>query len=205
MQDDLDEAAFKATKARRRTSRDPRPVATADSDLWHARLGHPGPQALEMLGQRKGIRIKGPRTVECEPCAQGRAYRQVSRRTPNKDRSHPCEEIWIDWTDLSPDYKGFVRVMFITDAYSGMIFPYFLRTYQNKHNWGALRDFVSWMKLRFDYSVKTIRSDGELFTKATKKWLRKKGISAEPSSPNTQSQNGGAERSGGALMERAAR
>ncbi|KAM4064280.1 reverse transcriptase (RNA-dependent DNA polymerase) [Hirsutella rhossiliensis] len=110
--------------------------------------------------------------------AQGplrRAYRQVSRRTPNKDRSHPCEEIWIDWTDLSPDYKGFVRVM----------------------------DFVSWMKLRFDYSVKTIRSDGELFTKATKKWLRKKGISAEPSSPNTQSQNGGAERSGGALMERA--
>ncbi|KAM4063250.1 reverse transcriptase (RNA-dependent DNA polymerase) [Hirsutella rhossiliensis] len=125
------------------------------------------------------------------------------KANPNKDRSHPCEEIWIDWTDLSPDYKGFVRVMFITDAYSGMIFPYFLRTYQNKHNWGALRDFVSWMKLRFDYSVKTIRSDGELFTKATKKWLRKKGISAEPSSPNTQSQNGGAERSGGALMERA--
>ncbi|KAM4067516.1 transcriptional activator of glycolytic enzymes domain-containing protein [Hirsutella rhossiliensis] len=82
--------------------------------------------------------------------------------------TEPCQEIWIDWTELTPDFEGYVRVMFITDAYSGMVFPYFLKTYQSKHHLAALRDFVSWMKLRFDYTVKIVRSDGELFTNKIK-------------------------------------
>ncbi|KJZ71835.1 hypothetical protein HIM_06271 [Hirsutella minnesotensis 3608] len=206
-QEDFDEAAFLASKPRRKGSRDPRPTAVADADLWHARLGHLGPMALYKLGQRKGLRIKGPKTAECEICAQGRARRQVSRRPPTRERSYACEEIWIDWTDLAPshdeEFGPFLRVMFITDAFSGMVFPYFLRTYQEKHNWAALRDFVSWMKLRFDCTVRNVRSDGELFTKKIRNWLRKKGISAEPSAPNTQAQNGGAERFGGIVIEKA--
>ncbi|KAM4064397.1 hypothetical protein HRG_012718 [Hirsutella rhossiliensis] len=63
------------------------------------------------------------------------------------------------------DQESFVRVMFFTDAFLGMVFPYFLRTYLSKHNWSALRDFVNWMKSHFGY----------------------------------EAQNGGAERSGGAL------
>ncbi|KAM4055458.1 GAG-pre-integrase domain-containing protein [Hirsutella rhossiliensis] len=170
---DIEEAAFQASKPRRRGSRDPRPTATASADLWHARLGHPGPQSLQKLGQRKGVHIRGPKTAECEHCAQGRAYRQVSRRPPFRERDTPCSEIWIDWTDLTPDFEGYVRVMFITDAYSGMVFPYFMRTYREKHNWAALRDFIDWMKLRFEYNVKVIRSDAELFTNKIRKWLRK--------------------------------
>ncbi|KAM4067532.1 integrase core domain-containing protein [Hirsutella rhossiliensis] len=129
--------------------------------------------------------------------------RRFSKNPIRDERQEPCQEIWIDWTELTPDFEGYVRVMFITDAYSGMVFPYFLKTYHSKHHLAALRDFVSWMKLRFDYTVKIVRSDGELFTNKIKKWLRKKGISAEKSASNTQAQNGGAERSGGIVIERA--
>ncbi|KAM4064324.1 integrase core domain-containing protein [Hirsutella rhossiliensis] len=113
------------------------------------------------------------------------------KKTPDRERNRPCHEIWIDWTDLSADHEDFVRVMFITDAFTGMVFPYFMRTYQEKHNWAVLRDFVHWMKDRYGFEVKVVRSDGELFTKKITAWLRKKGISAERSASNTQSQNGG--------------
>ncbi|KAM4058347.1 reverse transcriptase (RNA-dependent DNA polymerase) [Hirsutella rhossiliensis] len=47
----------------------------------------------------KGVRIKGPKTVECE--------RQVSRRPPDEERDKPCYEIWIDWTDLARDHENY--------------------------------------------------------------------------------------------------
>ncbi|KAM4062567.1 GAG-pre-integrase domain-containing protein [Hirsutella rhossiliensis] len=129
------DTVFQATKSRRAGTKDPRPASQGDGNLWHARLGHPGPLALHKLGLRNGVRIKGPKTVE----------------------NSPCHEIWIDWTDLSADHEDFVRVMFITDAFTGMVFPYFMRTYQEKHNWAVLRDFVHWMKDRYGFEVK-IRS-----------------------------------------------
>ncbi|KAM4067474.1 integrase core domain-containing protein [Hirsutella rhossiliensis] len=164
--------------------------------LIHKLIFQDGSEAME-LPER-------PTLTTLHKALDRRAIRQVSRRTPIRDeRQEPCQEIWIDWTELTPDFEGYVRVMFITDAYSGMVFPYFLKTYHSKHHLAALRDFVSWMKLRFDYTVKIVRSDGELFTNKIKKWLRKKGISAEKSASNTQAQNGGAERSGGIVIERA--
>jgi hypothetical protein len=95
--------------------------------------------------------------------------------------------------------------MFITDAYSGMVFPYFMRT-QGKADETklALRDFVYWIRRRYGYETKIIRSDRELFkSEKIKRFLRVAGISGMPSASNTQSQNGGAERSGGAVSEQA--
>ncbi|KAM4063625.1 reverse transcriptase (RNA-dependent DNA polymerase) [Hirsutella rhossiliensis] len=153
------------------------------------------------LGLRNGVRIKGQRLWSANSVLR-EGQKQISRRPPDRERNRPCHEIWIDWTDLSADHEDFVRVMFITDAFTGMVFPYFMRTYQEKHNWAVLRDFVHWMKDRYGFEVKIVRSDGELFTKKITAWLRKKGISAERSASNTQSQNGGAERSGGLSIER---
>ncbi|KAM4067449.1 reverse transcriptase (RNA-dependent DNA polymerase) [Hirsutella rhossiliensis] len=101
------------------------------------------------------------------------------------------EELPLEKTSPAMSHNDFVRVMFITDAFSGMVFPI------------LCGHFVSWMKEHFGFAVKIIRSDGELFTKKIRSWLRKKGISAAPSAPNTQAQNGGAERSGGVTTERA--
>src|SRR5947199_3735251 len=94
--------------------------------------------------------------------------------------------------------------MFITDRYSSMVFPYFMTTHgDEKENLRVLRDFVNFIQKRHNLSVKVLRSDGELVRKRTMNWLRKEGITFEPSAPRTQDQNGRAERSGGVIMAKA--
>lgn len=195
-------AAFIAR--RRRSSTDPRPDAVADGTLWHNRLGHPSPKTLEHLGKKcLGARLKGPKTVECDHCGQGKMHRQISRRRPSRPNK-PFEEIWIDWTDLSEDYEGYSRVMFITDAYSGLVFPYFLQSHGlGRENRRILRDFLNWIDVQHSSKPKSVRSDGELFSKEVRKELKLRSIEPKKSAPNTQAQNGGAERSGGAIMEKA--
>jgi len=58
------------------------------------------------------------------------------------------------------------------------------------------------MKKRYGLEVKVVKLDNELGRKRTLRWLRKEGITFEPSAPRTQDQNGAAERSGGVIMEK---
>ncbi|KAM4067686.1 Integrase, catalytic core [Hirsutella rhossiliensis] len=99
-----------------------------------------------------------------------------------------------NWTDLARDHENYVRVMFITDAFSGMVFPYFMKTYKAKEHGAVLKDFSSFMLARFGFKTNVVRSDGELFTKKISAWMRKKGMTKAMSASNTQDQNGGAER-----------
>jgi transposase InsO family protein len=190
---------------RRITLRDPRPASKGNGRLWHNRMGHPGPMSLHELGKNSlGVSLLGPRTVECEFCAKAKIKRQVARRPPNRIRNKPGYEIHIDWTDLEESYEGFVRIMFITDATSGLVFPYFMSTHgTEKENLRVLKDFIEWWKKRYGLEVKIIRSDNELGTKKIRQWLRDRGIDFEPSAARTQAQNGLAERSGGVIMQRA--
>jgi len=58
--------------------------------------------------------------------------------------------------------------MFITDRFSGMVFPYFMLTYGiEKENLRALKDFVSWIKKRYGLEVKVVKLDNELGRKQT--------------------------------------
>ena len=66
-----------------------------------------------------------------------------------------------------------------------------------------LKDFIQWIRLRYNLKVNTIRSDNELERRRTLRWLRTQGITFKPSAPHTQAQNGTAERSGGVIMEKA--
>ena len=193
-------------RKRRITSRHPRPASKGDGILWHARMGHLGPMSLHKLGTNSlGVVLRGPSTSKCEFCSRGKIRKQISRRPPAPERevNRPCQEIHIDWTDLETSHEGYVRVMFITDRYSGMVFPYFMSTHgEEKENLRVLKDFVTWMKERFGLKIQVIRSDNELGRKRTLRWLRSKGIEFEPSAPRTQDQNGRAERSGGVIMEK---
>jgi transposase InsO family protein len=198
-------AAFTTRRLSRKTSRDPRPAASGDADLWHRRMGHIGPMALLKLGtQTLGVRLKGPSTAQCSQCAVAKIKRQVSRRPPNRKIDTPGQEIHVDWTDLAETYDGYVRIMFMTDACSGQVTPYFMSTHgQEKENLRALKDYIQWLEKKEGRKVKTVRSDNELFTKRTRQWLRNRSISCEPSAPRTQDQNGRAERSGGVIMVKA--
>jgi Reverse transcriptase (RNA-dependent DNA polymerase) len=121
-----------------------------------------------------------------------------------RDRSIPGMEIHIDWTDLEESYDSYVRTMFLTDAASGLVTPYFMSTFgTEKENLAALKDYVGYLEGRHSFKVKIIRSDNELFTNKTCRWLNEKRIDCEPSAPRTPQQNGLAERSGGVIMARA--
>jgi hypothetical protein len=94
--------------------------------------------------------------------------------------------------------------MFIHDAFSGRSFPYFMTTHgEEKETLRVLKDFIPWIQQKYKLNVSVIRADNELGRKKTLRWLRSKGISFEPSAPNTQSQNGIAERSGGVITTKA--
>jgi transposase InsO family protein len=187
---------------RRITNRDPRPVKRGDGELWHRRMGHAGPMAVHKLGENcLGVKLIGPKIVQCQPCSQAKIKRQEARRTPLRDRSTPGLEIHIDWSDVEESYDGFERTMFCTDAASGMVSPYFMRSKgQEKENFAALKDYIEYVEIRHHMKVKIVHSDNELFTKRIRNWLRKKKIDCEPSAPRTQQQNGMAERSGGVIM-----
>jgi hypothetical protein len=72
------------------------------------------------------------------------------------------------------------------------------------HPWlRVLKDFIPWIRAKHKLDVDVIRADNELGRKRTTSWLRSHGITFEPSAPNTQAQNGVAERSGGVIVEKA--
>ncbi len=192
-----------AFSARRSTK--PRAPLRGSADLWHHRMGHIGPVSLLKLGKTSfGTRLIGPATTQCPACAQAKIHRKISRRTPTHKATKPGEEIHIDWTDLEEAYEGFVRVMFITDAFSGMVFNYFMRTHGTEtENLAILKDFTSWVSHQFNYKVLRIRSDHEQGRHKTRNWMRLQHIDFEPSTPRTPAQNGRAERSGGVITEKA--
>ncbi|RYP30088.1 hypothetical protein DL768_011201 [Monosporascus sp. mg162] len=66
-----------------------------------------------------------------------------------------------------------------------------------------LKKKEGWVKSHFGLRVKFIRGDMELARDSSVRWLHSEGILVEPSAPYTHAQNGGAERSGGVVMEKA--
>jgi hypothetical protein len=159
------QTAFATVRRKRRTTRDPRSDSVADGHLWHLRMGHIGPWALHHLGKSVlGARLRGPCTTECTECALAKIKKQISRRAPERlVVNKPCYEVHIDWTDLEEDHQGYLRVMFITCRWTGIVFPYFMTTHgTEQENLRVLKDFVQWCQKRYSLDVRVIRSDNEL-------------------------------------------
>lgn len=55
--------------------------ANAMEDLWHERMGHPGPNTLKHLPDAvlgEIIIAKAPATIECNTCATSKAMQIIS-------------------------------------------------------------------------------------------------------------------------------
>lgn len=104
-----------------------RAPSTATERVWHLRLGHPGPEVLNHLsGHSKGVRIKGPSTVECNACGVAKAKRRI-RRQARERPSRPGQRFAVDFLDLEPDGEGYWSAMLFTDRYSGYVFDIYLK------------------------------------------------------------------------------
>lgn len=98
--------------------------------------------------------------------------------------------------------------MLITDRYSGFCWDYYLKNREQVTLKATLTQHVNFMKRQYGVTVKVIESDNEIgYARGretmTLKWMKSQGIAFEPCAPNTPAQNGGAERSGGVVKEKA--
>lgn len=178
----------------------------ASAILWHQRLGHPGPAVIEhLMQQAEGVRVKGPTTVECDSCGVSKLRRQISR-APRINDHGPGERIAIDFhTYEDGSFNKEKSQMLITDRYSGFQWDYYFTDNRTARSIIKLLNiFITFLKTQFNIDVKVVEADNEIVTvkREVFRWLESKGIVVEPSAPDTQAQNGGAERSGGVNKEK---
>jgi hypothetical protein len=197
-------ATYHTHKTTTRTKRGPQKASAA---LWHKRLGHPGPAAIEHLVQQaEGVRVKGITTVECNSCGRAKSRRQISR-APRINDDGPGERLSIDFhTYETQSVTKEKSQMLITDKFSGMQWDLYFTDHRTaKSIIKALSIFILFLKNHYNIAVKTIEADNEIATVKpdVERWLATQGIIVEPSAPDTQAQNGGAERSGGVNKEKA--
>jgi Reverse transcriptase (RNA-dependent DNA polymerase) len=179
---------------------------STDEHTWHLRLGHPGPEALNhLVNQSQGVRIKGAiTTIDCNDCGCAKAKRQI-RREPRDRPEKAGTHLAIDFHDFEQSSNGYTSVMLITDRFSGYIWDFYLQNRQARTITDALRWLFSILERQYQIKPEVIECDNELENShEIKKFITiENAMRLEPSAPNTQSQNGGAERSGGVIKEKA--
>ncbi|RYP32481.1 hypothetical protein DL768_011137 [Monosporascus sp. mg162] len=183
-----------------------RPPRIGDGTIWHLRLGHPGPEVITQLqSHTRGVRLKGPTTVECQACGKAKAKRQI-RREPREGASRSGQRIAIDFTDFEEDPEGYRYVMFATDRYSGYIWDIYLKNREQDTLITAFRYFLGVLKNQDKVFPQVFECDNEILKNHQLRDMLQSppfSIRLEPSALHTQAQNGGAERSGGVIKEKA--
>jgi hypothetical protein len=195
-----DDAAF---HARVKRSAAPRPDEKVSADTWHLRLGHPGPEAIKHLQESTiGAQLVGnpPTTIECEACSISKAKQIISRR-PSPRGERPYERICWDLIQMTKAYNGDKWVSHMVCDRTAMNHVY---TQSSKtQSLTTIQRFIRYVYRRYGCVVRIIRLDGEtsLLT-AFEEWAEGEGITIERVPPYVKEQNGGAERSGGVVMQK---
>lgn len=203
--EDLPKGAFFARRNRFNSWTRRKPVLS-EAMMWHLRLGHPGPQALEhLVNCSHGARIRGPTTVECDACGVSKAKRQI-RRFPREVHEGPGLHLAIDFHDFQRGFGRFTSMMLVTDRWSGFIWDYYFQNRTAKSIIKALTNLLNLLERQYGIKPKQVDCDNEIFDRKpeVRRFLEDppRSIRIEPSAPYTGAQNGAAERSGGVIEER---
>lgn len=186
--------------------------ARASEDLWHERMGHPGPNTLKHLSNAvlgEIIIAHAPATIECNTCATSKATQIISR---SHFKEHPATQIFMrinyDIVHMSRGYNGDRYISHFSCEYSSFQFIF---THASKTEASRCCLYViNMIRTHFGISVRYFHTDGE--TSLGKEntadndffnSIREKGIIVEISAPRTQDQNGAAEIHGKHLLVRA--
>ena len=95
--------------------------------------------------------------------------------------------------------------MLSSDRHSGFMWDFYFKDNRTaKSIIGFLDILVNFLKVQCNITVKVIECDGEIATTKPEvaRWCARKSIRLETSAPDTQAQNGGAERSGGVIKDK---
>lgn len=138
---------------------------TSEAILWHGRLGHPGPKALEhLVNSSQGVRIRGSTTVECEACALAKITRQI-RRLPREIRERAGERIALDFHDYEEGIHGYKSQLLLTCRVTGLIWDYYLTNRDSDTLCTAIKSFYGIMEVQYETKIKVIEYDGEVFSR----------------------------------------
>lgn len=132
------------------------------ANLWHLRLGHPGPQALEQLVHNtKGVRIKGPTTVECDACGISKAKRQINRK-PRDHSEGPGLRLALDFHDFNQGYSSYKYLLLVTDRWSGLAWDYYLKDRTTGSIITAISYLLGSLQQQYQLKPKVVECDNEL-------------------------------------------
>ena len=189
---------------RKTYNRSPRPRIPAEASIWHLRLGHPGPLALQHVCEAStGVRLRGIPTTECDACGVSKIKRQISR-SPRTTDVGPGESLAIDFHETAAFKKGpSIHVMLITDRFSGLTWIYFLSHKTDQWFISVLHHQFSYIGKHYGLKVLRIECDNELVRPIVKTWLHSLHIETLPCAPHAQAQNGLAERIGAVIKDKA--
>lgn len=199
----LSNLAFFVTRRNKFNTYTQRRPNKAIADLWHQRLGHPGPQALEQLiHHTEGVRIKGPTTVQCDACGVSKAKRRIRRR-PREHNEGPGLRLAFDLHEFEEGYNGYKHLLLATDRWSGLAWDYYFKDRAFETITTAISHLFSCLDQQYSIRPKVVECDNELYKPVFQAYFIQRFIQVEPSAPYTQAQNGGAERSGGVIKDKA--
>ena len=174
----------------------------------------PPRKILDHTKDRIPLQLRTPGIAEkmsqCIHCAVSKISQQVSRRPPANQSTRPFHRVYIDWLDLEDGWDSYQgdgavvrRAMVAVCEATGMAVTYFTQLAKESENLPLTQNLVNWLAKRYNLNVKVIRSDNEMNRIKTTEWCNQNGISFEPCAPDTHAQNGGAERFGQLIMEKA--
>lgn len=179
-------------------------VAAATAEVWHRRLGHPGPMITQNFKKNVlGVIVEGrlPDGL-CDTCVKSKITQKISRR-PIPMPQNNCERLHYDLVDFGAN-KTFGNHRYLNHFYCSLSKSHIVDTAKDKEEMTQLTIIQNACKLvkRAGYRVKFLQCDNEKgLGNEVKAWLKKKGIKIEPSVPYAPNQNGTAERSGNIIVK----
>ena len=193
-----------------RTTRDYLQPRSDSDHIWHQRAGHLGPEALRKLVEHaRNVKIQGVSRLKCEHCAITHAQQVISRRAPERKSPRPFWRIQWDLFDYIVAYNRSSWLLVIKDEFSGKLFGYDLVHKDHQAVFGTLESFDAWTRRQYNLAVCKIKHDNDKSvipingTSGYQAWADTMGIELELSPTYTHEPNGGAERAGKEVIEKA--
>nr|XP_036588243.1 polyprotein [Colletotrichum truncatum]KAF6799616.1 polyprotein [Colletotrichum truncatum] len=202
---------FVTQAKQRHTSFTPRKRLAGRPFRWHQRLGHPGEGVLEhLVNASRGVKIMGDlrnKLPDCSACGKGKT-RRIVRRAPRESIAwaKPGSRVAFDFHSISPQgYGGYMSTVILSDRLTGYSWDYYLKDRTTETLLEVFDLFMAMMKTQYNIQVKVFECDREVATihQQVATHLQSQGVVLEPSAPNTQAQNGGAERIAAVIKEKA--
>ena len=205
---------FATTKftRKRRPRQDPRPPRTDSMDLWHLRTGHLNEHALNKLAEEaRGVQIAPKGSIskqDCVSCRISEARRVISKRTQERP-FRPFAVVSVDIFDVGNAYNGHRYAFVFKEWYTGL--PDVATTSTKTVASSLVKNYCTRTERHYGIAVLKIMLDSESTLislegqrpREFESWAQAEGIDLQIAPIATKEPNGGVERQGGVILQKA--